>query len=123
MKQKLKQKSISIPYGSIKRLSVSSPNTRRYISIPYGSIKSAKIANIEAVSSIFQFLMVRLKVSVILSFRILLIFQFLMVRLKARTKFMMKLFIYISIPYGSIKSKCKFGNRADMAYFNSLWFD
>ena len=53
----------------------------------------------------FQFLMVRLKVKPEYNIRTDILFQFLMVRLKDKTTRLKALCIYISIPYGSIKSK------------------
>jgi len=74
------------------------------ISIPYGSIKRIIIFLFFAFSSIFQFLMVQLKVNFFNPIRVGDKFQFLMVQLKARFKVQSSASTHISIPYGSIKS-------------------
>ena len=74
---------ISIPYGSIKSVSLFCKRSWFSISIPYGSIKRDTVR----VDSI-----------------VYLQFQFLMVRLKARLVFLLPPYQAISIPYGSIKS-------------------
>ena len=57
---------ISIPYGAIKSKSVvNNLYTRSNISIPYGAIKSKKYFRQRKGIYIFQFLMVRLKVSLV----------------------------------------------------------
>ena len=54
------------------------------ISIPYGAIKSYYIAYTCVIFYIFQFLMVRLKVTLSSSLQLFSSFQFLMVRLKVK---------------------------------------
>ena len=57
-------KEISIPYGAIKRKRRCCCYLRCYIiSIPYGAIKSIYLKTAFFISTIFQFLMVRLKVA------------------------------------------------------------
>ena len=74
--------SISIPYGSIKRMDNSAGVHLSNISIPYGSIKSSKYTKINPSDLAFQFLMVRLKEKGTSYTKGKLLFQFLMVRLK-----------------------------------------
>ncbi len=72
----------------------------------------------------FQFLMVRLKVET--KKAILLIgsaFQFLMVRLKATAHLGCVALSVISIPYGAIKSHFLYIKKYRCIYFNSLWCD
>ena len=56
-------RSISIPYGAIKRrAALCCQAAEARISIPYGAIKSSRRNAPEGVAAVFQFLMVRLKV-------------------------------------------------------------
>ena len=71
----------------------------------------------------FQFLMVRLKVTLKKGTKEIKIFQFLMVRLKVLYKAVESIQTYISIPYGSIKSDFRQEENEEYLYFNSLWFD
>ena len=86
------KKTISIPYGSIKRW-VCQESTYKFtfISIPYGSIKR------RGDNDVFAF--------------VVFAFQFLMVRLKATFTRFHPAQSYISIPYGSIKSITQFSIR------------
>ena len=93
---------ISIPYGSIKRKASGLNTEADVISIPYGSIKRKIPLDSIIGNSLFQFLMVRLKVYSPTRSARLPLFQFLMVRLK-------------DLPKGDWKS--------NVDYFNSLWFD
>ena len=55
---------ISIPYGAIKRYTAKLEGlAKQNISIPYGAIKSLFKRVIEFFTTLFQFLMVRLKVT------------------------------------------------------------
>jgi len=76
---------ISIPYGAIKRfIEHTSMHVYWLISIPYGAIKSILLAYTRLAIFSFQFLMVRLKDSILSS--------------------VYKIYV-ISIPYGAIKRK------------------
>ena len=50
-------------------------------------------------------------------------FQFLMVRLKEGIEVGSWFFMFISIPYGSIKRLRGFQKGVKEKHFNSLWFD
>ena len=81
---------------------------RCYISIPYGAIKSNIFLFNITQSSIFQFLMVRLKENVNrFAYGDATKFQFLMVRLKAIPYRQEEVWDSISIPYGAIKRRIR----------------
>ena len=74
---------VSIPYGTIKRAYGRLSERSHTVSIPYGTIKSPASWRTGALSSTFQFHMVRLKDRLCLEVRERVGFQFHMVRLKA----------------------------------------
>jgi len=72
----------------------------------------------------FQFLMVRLKVSMFVSVsKFISLFQFLMVRLKAKIVKSHFFYRFISIPYGAIKRVATRLVFMIFIDFNSLWCD
>ncbi len=112
--------SISIPYGSIKRLFWDSTLPMpAIISIPYGSIKSLRRLRIVLACALFQFLMVRLKDDRLQPTRTGDTFQFLMVRLKVAEgvgSLRHMVFQFLMVRLKAIAS----GGRASIARFQFL---